>query len=144
MMSTLQGQTFRPHPEMRFASSDRQRPVSAPHPPRQNHLLAALPVEDYERLLPHLNWVSLPLGWTVHGAGDRQEHVYFLTTAIVSRFYVTQNGASAGLIDYSRGHIAVLDRVKLEERVCECYGVIKREYERLLPCKVHDLPMTIT
>ena len=36
-------------------------------------------------------------------------------------------------INYSRGHITVLDRPKLEERVCECYAVVKREYDRLIP-----------
>jgi CRP-like cAMP-binding protein len=38
-----------------------------------------------------------------------------------------------GLIRYSRGHITVLDREQLEARVCECYAVVKREYDRLLP-----------
>ena len=38
----------------------------------------------------------------------------------------------AGLIDYRRGHITVLDRPRLEERTCECYAVVKKEYERLL------------
>jgi len=38
----------------------------------------------------------------------------------------------AGLIRYHRGHISVLDRVGLERRTCECYAVVKREYERLL------------
>jgi len=40
---------------------------------------------------------------------------------------------AAGLIRYARGHIWVLDRVGLEARACECYVVIKSEYERLLP-----------
>jgi len=39
----------------------------------------------------------------------------------------------ARLINYSRGHITVLDRPKLEARVCECYAVVKREYDRLIP-----------
>jgi hypothetical protein len=39
----------------------------------------------------------------------------------------------AGLIRYSRGHITVLDRKGLEQRTCECYLVVKREYDRLLP-----------
>ena len=39
----------------------------------------------------------------------------------------------AGLISYHRGHITVLDRAKLEKRVCECYAVVKKEYDRLLP-----------
>ena len=42
---------------------------------------------------------------------------------------------TAGLIQYNRGHIKVLDRPKLEERVCECYAVVKRETDRLLPAK---------
>jgi CRP-like cAMP-binding protein len=214
--------------------------------------------EHYERLLPDLEPVPLPLGWTVHGAGDREKYLYFLTAGIVSRFYVTESGASAesavtgsegvigvasflggestpsqavvlsagyayrlgtnllsnehdgplphlllrytqaliaqtgqiavcnrhhsleqrlcrwilscldrlpsneltmtqeliadmlgvrrvgvtraagklqraGLIHASRGHIAVLDRPQLEAQACECYAVVKREYERLLP-----------
>jgi len=39
----------------------------------------------------------------------------------------------AALISYARGHISVLDRPGLEARTCECYGVVKREYDRLLP-----------
>jgi CRP-like cAMP-binding protein len=39
----------------------------------------------------------------------------------------------AGLISYARGHINVLDRPGLEQRTCECYEVVKREYDRLLP-----------
>ena len=42
----------------------------------------------------------------------------------------------AGLIRYSRGRIAVLDRAGLERRTCECYAVVKREYDRLLPVRV--------
>ena len=41
-----------------------------------------------------------------------------------------------GLIRYARGHITVLDRPGLEARTCECYAVVKKEYDRLLP----DLP----
>jgi len=40
---------------------------------------------------------------------------------------------SAGLIHYRRGHIKVRDRRQLEARVCECYAVVKKEYDRLLP-----------
>jgi CRP-like cAMP-binding protein len=38
-----------------------------------------------------------------------------------------------GLISYARGHISVLDRAGLEQRTCECYAVVKKEYDRLLP-----------
>ena len=252
--------SFRPYPETCFASTDRKRAVFAEHMPRQNRLLAALPLEDYERLLPDLETVPLPLGWTIHGAGDREKYLYFLTAGLVSRVYVMENGASAefavtgsegvigiasflggestpsqavvvsaghayrlrarllkdefnhngrlprlllrytqalimqmaqtamcnrhhsveqqlcrwilssldrlpsneltmtqelianmlgvrregvaeaagklqkmGLIHYRRGHIAVLDRPRLEAKACECYAVVKREYDRLLP-----------
>jgi CRP-like cAMP-binding protein len=237
-----------------------QRAVAAQHSPRKNRLLAGLPLEDYERLLPDLEPVALPLGWTVHRSGDRENYLYFFTVGIVSQFCVTENGAStefavtgnegvigvasilggesmpsqavvlsagyayrlgtalvktefehntalahlllrytlalmaqtgqiaacnrhhsleqqlcrcilsnldrlpsndltltqeliadmlgvrrssvteaagnlrrAGLIDYSRGHITVLDRPLLEAQACECYAVVKREYDRLLP-----------
>jgi Mn-dependent DtxR family transcriptional regulator len=42
----------------------------------------------------------------------------------------------AGLIRYSRGHITMLDREGLERRSCECYAMVKREYDRLLPREV--------
>lgn len=42
-----------------------------------------------------------------------------------------------GVIDYHRGHIDVLDRAKLETLCCECYGVVKRETERLTTDKIH-------
>lgn len=43
---------------------------------------------------------------------------------------------AAGLIRYARGHIQVLDRTGLEHRTCECYAVVKREYDRLLPARL--------
>jgi CRP-like cAMP-binding protein len=54
----------------------------------------------------------------------------------VRRASVTQAAfrlQTAGLIRYARGRIVVLDRAGLEERSCECYAVVKREYDRLLP-----------
>jgi len=234
--------------------------LSARQSPRQNHLLAALPAADYERLLPHLELAPLPLAWAVYESGDAQGYVYFPTNSIVSLLYVMEDGSSAeiavvgnegvvgialfmggettpsravvqsagygyrlrasvlkaefgqggnlqhlllrytqalitqmaqtavcnrhhaierqlcrwlllsldrlpsneltmtqelianmlgvrregvteaagklqaaGLIHYSRGKITVLDRAKLEAQVCECYAVVKREYDRLLP-----------
>lgn len=251
--------SFQPYPQKCFAFRKGKRALFAQHTPRQNQLLAALPPEDYARLLPALQPVPLPLGWTVHSAGEREKYLYFPTAGIVSRFYVMEDGASAhfaltgsegvigvasflsgestpsqavvlsaghayrlaahllkaefehdgvlpqsllryiqaliaqtgqvavcnrhhsleqqlcrwilssldrlpsneltmthdviaemlgvrresvtdaagrlqkaGLIHYSRGHIAVLDRARLEAQVCECYAVVKREYDRLL------------
>ena len=42
----------------------------------------------------------------------------------------------AGVIEYHRGEITVLDREKLEALVCECYSVVKKEYDRLLPERI--------
>jgi len=252
--------SFQPYPETRFASKASSHALPAQHSPRQNRLLAALPLGDYERLRPHLEPVALPLGWTLHCGGDRERYLYFLTMGIVSKCHVTADGTStefavtgsegvigvasilggesmlsravvlsagyayrlgaellkselkhhgqllrlllrytqaliaqtgqiaacnrhhsveqqlcryilssldrlpsndltltqeliadslgvrrssitraagklqqAGLIHYSRGHITVLDRPSLETQACECYAVVKREYDRLLP-----------
>ena len=43
---------------------------------------------------------------------------------------------NSGLIRYARGHITVLDRPALEKRTCECYAVVKNEYDRLLPVRL--------
>ena len=234
--------------------------MSSPHSPNQNHLLAALPTAEFERLLPQLELVPMRLGDLLCESGDPLQHAYFPTSAIVSLHYVMESGASvevagvgnegmlgvslfmggqttltraivqtaghgyqlrsrllmeefnrfglmlrlllrytqalitqmaqtavcnrhhsldqqlcrwlllsldrlegnqlvmtqelianmlgvrregvtegalklqhAGLIQYARGRITVLDRVGLERRSCECYAVVKREYDRLLP-----------
>jgi len=231
--------------------------------PRRNRLLAALPDAEWERVLPHLERVDMPLSKVLYESGDRLAHVYFPTTSIVSLLYVMENGSSAeiavvgfegivgislfmggnstpsravvqsagsgfrlkanllmeefdragsvlhlllrytqalitqmaqtavcnrhhsldqqlcrwlllsldrlqsnelvmtqelianmlgvrregvteaagrlheaGLIRYQRGHISVLDRAGLEKRTCECYAVVKNEYERLLPAGI--------
>ena len=234
--------------------------MPTPHDPHQNHLLAALPAEEFARLVPDLEWVPMPLGQVLSEPGTQMRYVYFPTTAIVSLLYVMEDGASAeiavvgnegivgvslfmggetttsravvqsaghayrlkaqllknaflhagpmqrlllrytqalltqmaqtavcnrhhsvdqqlcrwlllsldrlesneltmtqelianmlgvrregvteaagklqaaGLIHYSRGKITVLDRPGLEARVCECYAVVKKEFDRLLP-----------
>jgi CRP-like cAMP-binding protein len=243
--------------------------MATPHSPRQNHILAALPAQDYTRLLPDLELMPMPLGRAVYESGAHMSYVYFPTTSIVSLLYVMEDGASAeiavvgncglvgislfmggestpsravmqsagsgyrlragvlkrefamggnlqhlalrytqalitqmaqtavcnrhhaldqqlcrwlllsldrlqsdalvmtqelianmlgvrregvteaagklqadGLIQYSRGRIKVLDRPALEQRVCECYAVVKKEYDRLLPYKIHAPPNT--
>lgn len=66
-----------------------------PQTPRQNYLLAALPDQDYARLLPHLELVPMPLGNVLYESGNELNHVYFPTTAIISLLYVMIDGASA-------------------------------------------------
>lgn len=231
--------------------------------PRTNRLLAALPDAEWQRWLPQLELVDMPLGMVLCESGSALSHVYFPTTAIVSLLYISENGASAeiavvgyegivgialfmggdttpnkvivqsagegfrlkaqtikeefnrsrpvmhlllrytqalitqmaqtavcnryhsvdqqlcrwlllsldrlrgtellmtqelianmlgvrregvteaagrlqkaGLIRYARGHVSVLDRTGLEQRTCECYAVVKNEYERLLPDRI--------
>jgi CRP-like cAMP-binding protein len=228
--------------------------------PQKNHLLAALPQAEFERLLAYLEWVPIQLGEVLYESGSKLGHVYFPTDSIVSLLYVMTDGSSAeiaivgnegvigialfmggettpsravvqsagsayrlkgqvlkqefnrsgnlqhlllrytqalltqmaqtavcnrhhtldqqlcrwlllsldrlssneltmtqelianmlgvrregvteaagklqsvGLIHYSRGHITVLDRAGLEAKACECYRVVKREFDRLLP-----------
>ncbi len=230
---------------------------------RTNHLLAALPDAEWQRWLPEVESIDMPLGQVLYESGNTLSHVYFPTTSIVSLLYVMENGASAeiavvgnegivgislfmgggstpsravvqsagrglrlnaqmlksefnlngpvlhlllrytqalitqmaqtavcnrhhsldqqlcrwlllsldrlrdnelvmtqelianmlgvrregvtgaalhlqeaGLIRYTRGRISVLDRAGLEKRTCECYAVVKKEYDRLLPAKL--------
>lgn len=252
--------------------AEKASPQPMPTQPRpfQNHLLAALPKAEFERLLPHLELVSLPLGDVLYESGCLLNHVYFPTNAIVSLLYVLEDGASAeiavvgnegilgislfmggettpsravvqsagfgyrlkshiiktefnragpvlrlllrytqalitqmtqtavcnrhhsieqqlcrwlllsldrlptksltmtqdlianmlgvrregvteaagklqraGLIRYTRGHIDVLDRPGLERRVCECYAVVKLEFDRLLAEIPHGDPFQV-
>jgi CRP-like cAMP-binding protein len=69
--------------------------AETPSAARQNHLLAALAPAESARLLPLLEPVSLPLGMALYESGDKLNHVFFPTTAIVSLLYVMENGASA-------------------------------------------------
>jgi CRP-like cAMP-binding protein len=67
----------------------------AHHDARENHLLAALPQADFERLRAHLELVPLTLGEALYEPGVKLRHVYFPTTSIVSLLYVMEDGASA-------------------------------------------------
>ena len=69
--------------------------MSSPHSPNQNHLLAALPTAEFERLAAHLEPVPMPLGEVLYEPGGQLQHAYFPTTAIVSLHYVMESGASA-------------------------------------------------
>ncbi|SFH66724.1 cAMP-binding domain of CRP or a regulatory subunit of cAMP-dependent protein kinases [Collimonas sp. OK307] len=237
--------------------------MEKPPDPRKNHLLAALPYAEWQRWLPQLEAVEMPLGQVLYESGSTLNYVYFPTTSIVSLLYLLEDGASAeiavvgnegivgvslfmggestpsravvqsagqgfrlraqvmkeefnragpvlhlllrytqalitqmsqtavcnrhhsldqqlcrwlllsldrlqgndlvmtqelianmlgvrregvteaagslqaaGLIRYVRGHITVLDREGLEQRTCECYAVVKKECDRLLPDKL--------
>lgn len=63
--------------------------------PSQNHLLGALPTEDFSRIQPMLELVQLQLGDMLYEPGQPIHYAYFLTSAIVSLHYVTASGASA-------------------------------------------------
>jgi len=69
--------------------------MRAPQNPNQNHLLAALPAAEFERLAPHLEPVELLLGDVLYESGGLLQHVYFPTTAILSLHYVMENGSSS-------------------------------------------------
>lgn len=68
--------------------------MSPPHSPIQNHLLAALPPTEFERLAAHLELVPLALGDALYEPNSQLRHAYFPTTAIVSLHYVMESGAS--------------------------------------------------
>ena len=69
--------------------------MPSPHSPNQNHLLAALPTAEFDRLAPHLELVPMLLGEVLYEPGGEMQHAYFPTTAIVSLHYVMESGASA-------------------------------------------------
>ena len=66
-----------------------------PTDPVENQLLAALPRDEYERLLPRLQQVSFSLGEVVYEFGGHLDYVFFPTTSIISLLYTMENGASA-------------------------------------------------
>ena len=65
------------------------------HSPNQNHLLAALPTAEFERLAASLEPVPMRLGDMLYEPGEQLLHAYFPTTAIVSLHYVMESGATA-------------------------------------------------
>jgi CRP-like cAMP-binding protein len=71
--------------------------VSPAPNPNQNHLLAALPTTEFERLAAQLHLVPLPLGEMLYEPGGQLQHAYFPVSAIVSLHYVTESGASASI-----------------------------------------------
>lgn len=72
--------------------------VKAPLPipePKLNLILGALPNTDYERLLPDLELVAMPLGWTMSESGDHVNFLHFPCSGIVSLIYALEDGSSS-------------------------------------------------
>src|SRR6187399_1891366 len=69
--------------------------MSSSPSPGQNHLLAALPAAELERLSPNLGLVPMRLGEILYEPGGQMQHANFPTTSIVSLHYVMETGASA-------------------------------------------------
>jgi CRP-like cAMP-binding protein len=130
--------------------------------PKENRLLAALPEANLNAMLPSLEPVAMPLGLSLYESGAPQGYVYYqqlcrwlllsmdrlrsnrlvMTQELIANMLgVRREGVTEaagqlqaeGLIEYSRGEIKVIDRLRLGQRVCECYAVVKKEYDRLLP-----------
>ncbi len=81
-------------------------------------------------------------GWLLHGLDRLRGADVMATHELIARVLGVRRESvtkaayhlqAAGLIQYLRGHIVVLDRAGLERRACECYAMVKKEYERLLP-----------
>jgi hypothetical protein len=60
-----------------------------------NHLIAALPADEFIRLKPNLEPVSLSLGEVIYESGEQLEYIFFPTTAIISLLYIMENGSTA-------------------------------------------------
>jgi len=123
-----------------------EMPSATRSTPRQNRLLATLPREGYERLLPHLVPVAWPSGSTVHAAGDREDCLHFITAGIVSRVCVTDDGGAAEFaITGSEGVIGVASFLSGESTLSHAVALstvrsyrlpadlLKTEFERAGP-----------
>jgi CRP-like cAMP-binding protein len=130
---------------------------SALHAPCQNRLLAALPLQDYERLLPQLEPVTLPPGHVMHRCGEPAKHVYFLTSGIAARVLALANGHTAEFaVTGSEGVIGItafLGGVSTPSNataLTECQALrmhpdlVKREFERGGPLTAELLRYTHT
>lgn len=63
--------------------------------PKLNHILASLPAVDYARILPELELVAMPRGWTMSESGDHVNFLHFPTSGIVSLIYALEDGSSS-------------------------------------------------
>lgn len=96
----------------------------------KNHLLAALPADEFQRIEAGLEPVSFKLGEVLYESDDKLDCCYFPTTAIISMLFIMKTGAMGviGVIgnDGISGYAlflggGVIDRYGLEKAVCECY-----------------------
>ena len=87
---------------LRNSTQDFEHRVLASNP-NHNHLLAALPAAEFQRLASCLELVPMPLGETLYEPGGELQHAYFPTTAIVSLLYITESGASAEMAAVGKG-----------------------------------------
>lgn len=63
--------------------------------PKLNHILASLPAADYERILPDLKLIDMPLGWTMSESGDHINYLDFPVSGIVSLMYSLEDGSTS-------------------------------------------------
>lgn len=68
--------------------------MSILHSPKQNQILAALPIQEYTNLLPFLELVELPLGHVIYEPNSRISHLYFPTNCVIARMYELESGIS--------------------------------------------------
>ena len=91
------------------------------------------------RLANDLELVPLTLGQVLYESGETMSHAYFPIDCVVSLLYVMKNGESAEIaVVGNEGMIgiALFMGGGVEKRSCECYGVVKKESNRLLPLSV--------
>ena len=69
--------------------------IELPHDPKQNNILASLSQEDYERILPDLELVGMPLGLILSEAGDHVKFIHFPINGIVSLICALEDGSSS-------------------------------------------------
>ncbi|HEY0563423.1 MAG TPA: Crp/Fnr family transcriptional regulator, partial [Methylophilus sp.] len=65
------------------------------HNPKQNNILAALNEDEYARILPDLELVEMPMGWTLSEAGDHVKFIHFPINGIVSLIHALEDGSSS-------------------------------------------------
>ncbi|PYS89646.1 MAG: Crp/Fnr family transcriptional regulator [Acidobacteria bacterium] len=123
--------------------------------PTENHILATLSPEDYERIAPHLEPVNLPQGQTLYQAGEPIKHVYFPTNSMVSLVSQMSDGANVevGIIGFE-GMVGLSCLLGVDESPYEAIvqiqdgalrmsaQTIKREFKR--GGALHDLLLRYT